>query len=147
MNEVTAEEVELTKDLVAVEQTLQGLTMTAVPKVSQATIPAVAPNTQSPAVASNTQSTSTPKKKNQRYKNKWTTNNYCYPCGKNDHRSEECYTFKTPQEKRTQLAKKDRCQDCASRIKTEELHSCNPQQCDSCQSSKHKTWLCPAPKK
>merc|ERR1711874_623882 len=75
MNEVTAEEVELTKDLVAVEQTLQGLTMTAVLKVIQATIPAVtpntqssavAPNTQSPAVAPNTQSTSTPKKKNYR---------------------------------------------------------------------------------
>merc|ERR1711913_143634 len=56
MNEVTAEEVELTKDLVAVEQTLQGLTMTAVPKVSQAQFPAVAPKTQSSTVAPNTQS-------------------------------------------------------------------------------------------
>merc|ERR1711913_159719 len=56
MNEVTAEEVELTKDLVAVEQTLQGLTMTAVPKVSQAQFPTVASNTQSTAVAPNTQS-------------------------------------------------------------------------------------------
>ena len=149
MNEVTAEEVELTKDLVAVEQTLQGLTMTAVPKVSQATIPAVAPNTQSPAVAPNTQPDSTPKKKNHRYKNKWTTNKiYCYLCEKNGHHSDMCYTFKTPEQKRKRLAHNNRCQECAFKIETGESHSCvidNP--CYSCQSNKHKSWLCPAPKK
>merc|ERR1711913_131914 len=59
MNEVTADEVELTKDSVAIEQTMQGLTMTAVPKVSQATTPAVAPKTQPQAVAPNAQPQST----------------------------------------------------------------------------------------
>merc|ERR1711874_837914 len=55
MNEVTADEVELTKDSVAIEQTIQGLTMTVIPTASQAATPAVTPKTQSPAVAPNTQ--------------------------------------------------------------------------------------------
>jgi len=43
MNQIIAEEVELKKDSVAIEQAMQSLTMTAVQKVSQATTPAVAP--------------------------------------------------------------------------------------------------------
>ena len=43
MNQVTAEEVALKKDSVAIEQTMQGLTMTAVPTVSQAINPASIP--------------------------------------------------------------------------------------------------------
>merc|ERR1711874_700600 len=120
------------------EQTLQDLTMTAVPKVSQATIPTVAPKTQSPAVApktqsptvaSNTQAASTPKKKNHRYKNKWTTNNYCELCGENDHKMKICSSFGTPEKKRKRLAEIRGCQDCADELVKGKPHSCKQQQC------------------
>ena len=66
MNQIVAEEVELKKDSVAIEQTMQSLTMAAVPKV--------APKTQPPAVAPITQTQSTLTNQNGGNTNKGTPN-------------------------------------------------------------------------
>ena len=133
MNEVTADEVELTKDSVAIEQTMQGLTMTAVPKVSPASVPAQPLGSLPPGASKN------------RYKGKWSTNNYsnkCKYCNNKDHHSSKCTKFTTPQERRSALADNTRCQECT--LSTKGItHHCDPDiRCGNCSGS-HRIYLCP----
>ena len=136
MNEVTADEVELTKDSVAIEQTMQGLTMTAVPTASQDA---------TPAVTSKAQPQSTPKKKNNRNKKKWIPNyytDYCHLCESDDHFTARCPKFKAAQQKRSELARLNKCQECAVWIKKGNSHICTlPEPCRTC-GEWHKVWLC-----
>ena len=143
MNEVTADEVELTKDSVAIEQTMQGLTMTAIPTASQAATPAVTPKTQPQ---------STPKKQNEGKKNnknkkkKWTPNyytpSYCHFCEGEDDYTGHCPKFTTPQQKRSELARLNKCQECVIYIKKGTTHNCNMQYlCRHC-GGRHRPWLC-----
>ena len=94
MNEVTADEVELTKDSEAIEQTMQGLTMTAVPRFSQATTQATTPKAQPQNTfkQQNEGKSYSPYKRN---KNRWTTNNNknkykCLYCDTTIHLSKDC---------------------------------------------------------
>merc|ERR1711942_486207 len=83
MNQVTAEEVSLRKDSVAIEQTMQGSTMTAVPTFSQATSQATTPQAQPQNIfkQQNKEKSYSPYKRN---KNRRTTSNNknkykCFP--------------------------------------------------------------------
>ena len=141
---MTAEEVELTKDSVAIEQTMQGLTMTAVPQVSQTAVkPKTQPESNPPP---NTPKTQDGGKKNNRNKNKkWPTNYYsqCKYCRSYDHSSKYCPKFKTPQDRRSALANNNRCQECTAYIKEGITHDCsNKTFCDKCQKQGHETYLC-----
>ena len=117
MNEITAFEVALTKDTVAIEQSMQGLTMTAVPTVSQAITPAATPKAQ----AKSTLKQQNEEKKDELYKgkNKWATNNNpgCYFCNTEDHYSGNFPKVTTPQQKRSALAKLNKCQEYPEHIK------------------------------
>ena len=139
MNKVTAEEVELTKDSVAIEQTMQGLTMTAVPKVSP--VPAQPLNNLPP----NTSQTQNGGNKN-RYKGKWSTNNYsnkCKYCNNKDHHSSKCTKFTTPQERRQALVNNGKCQECTAPKQEGITHKCDPNiNCSICNGT-HLFYLCP----
>ena len=142
MNKVTAEEVELTKDSVAIEQTMQGLTMTAVPKISQA---AVKPKTQP---ESNLPPT-TPKTQNGKNKNKKRSTNYydyyyCKYCESDDHFGGHCQKFKTPQDRRSALKNNKRCQKCTVPIKNHGS-DCDQKNNQCYCGGTHKTYLCISP--
>ena len=142
MNEVTADEVELTKDSVAIEQTMQGLTMTAVPKVSPASAPAQPLNNLPP----NTSKKQNGGKKSNRYKKKGTTNyyiDYCRYCETEDHYGGNCPNFTTNKSRRQALADNDRCQECAVKYEEGITHHCKESiKCDKCHRT-HYTYLCP----
>ena len=158
MNQIVAEEVELKKDSVAIEQTMQGLTMTAVPKVSQATTPAVAPITQTQSTLKNqnggntnkgTSNCQTPSSNHAPYNN--SPSGYgtsrkkrppqCKLC-ESGHDTGNCDKYLTPEDKRSRLDDLDRCKKCSWEIKGK-THYCDPRaNCKYCRTWGHRTWLC-----
>ena len=160
MNKVIAEEVELKKDSIALEQTMQGLTMTVVPRSSQVAAPAAAPIPQTQyammaqmaqqlntltnqtTVAPTSQPPNTSKKQSK--KNDLYT---CILCEGDSHDAETCKKFPTPKDKIGQLQRKDACVKCALYKGECRKYGCKIYggRCKAC-TLWHYGWLCPVPK-
>ena len=140
MNKITATDAELTKDQVAIEQGIQTLTMTAVPKINQAATPT------SSAAVSNNQSQQNKTQggynhntsRNNQY---WMPNQiYCHVCEGDDHFSGSCPSFTTLTDRMTELRRIGKCQKCA--FPTNSKHTCPTNiTCRYCKRN-HRSWLC-----
>ena len=152
MNKVIAEEVELKKDSVALEQTMQGLTMTVVPRSSQVAAPAAAPisqtpSTMTPAIHQNTLTnqnavaqTSQPQKtsKKQSKNNRGGT---CTLCGGGGHTASECQTYPSPKSKINRLTRVGGCYNCAGYYGDCKVYGCEAvNKCKKC-GKYHYEWL------
>ena len=154
MNKITAEEAELTRDTVSVEQCFQNLTLTATPRVTQKEaqpqimqskiLPQVQHSSKTQA-ANNTFTRSNKVKSvkpaHEQYQSQPTNaQQYCQLCGSEEHNVGFCYQFTNPQERRAELVRQKRCNKCAGNY--EQNHQCNTRiWCRHCQGN-HRSWLC-----
>ena len=161
MNQIVAEEVELKKDSVAIEQTMQSLTMAAVPKVApKIQTPVVAPITQTKNTLTNqngnTPNYQTPSSNYAPYNNNSPSNyktpynnNYpynggkiprCKVCPASGHSTGNCHIYTTAKAKRSRLSSIGKCEECME--KKGSRHECwNYDICKYCEGQ-HKNWLC-----
>ena len=134
--------------------------MTAVPKLSQATTPSVAPITQTQSTLKNqnggntnkgTSNYKTHSSNNAPYNNNspssygTPSNNKpprCKVCEINGHWTGYCKQYPTPEDKRSRLAFLGKCQECTYEIKGK-MHQCDPNAyCRYCRNWGHRNWLC-----
>ena len=154
MNKITAEEATLTEDIISVEQGMQNHTLTATPKVFQHT--KSTPQNQSYSTPQ-TGSTCLPQggainKSGNRGGKGWSNNSgksgqsstqpYCHMCESNDHASFNCTTFTSPETKRQELVRLNKCPECARKPRFMNTHRCFQYiSCSQCDGN-HRRWLC-----
>ena len=154
MNKVIAEEVELKKDSVALEQTMQGLTMTVVPRSSQVAAPAAAPIPQTPSAMmqaiyqhtlpnQNTVAPTSQPQKTSRGQSGKNLKKSCILCGEDGHTASECPTFPTPSKKVNRLPKVGGCYNCGGYYGDCKFYGCAARKngCNNC-GKYHYEWLC-----
>ena len=154
MNKITAEEAELTRDTVSVEQCIQNLTLTATPRVTQKEAQPqiiqskILPQVQHTTKTQSANNTFTRSNKGksvkpayEQYQSQPTNaQQSCQLCGSEEHNVGFCYQFTNPQEKRAELVRQKRCNKCAGNY--EQNHQCNSRiWCRHCQGN-HRSWLC-----
>ena len=147
----------MTEDSISVEQGIKNQTLTATPKVFQQT--KSTPQNQSYSTPQ-TGSTCLPQggainKSGNRGGKGWSNNSgksgpsstqpYCHMCESNDHTSSECTTFPSPESKRQELVRINKCPDCAFKPKSGmNSHQCPYRlqlYCRQC-GGYHRKWLC-----
>ena len=154
MNKITAEEAELTRDTVSVEQCIQNLTLTATPRVTQKEAQPqiiqnkILPQVQHPTKTQSPNNTFTRSNKgksvkpaHEQYQTQPTNAQQpCQLCGSVEHNVGFCYQFTNPQERRAELVRQKRCIKCAANY--DQNHQCNPRIfCRHCEGN-HRSWLC-----